>query len=237
MRVRTLTRPAPRCGVCARVCVCRLARKAESARQARLRHKQFVTDLQDQASGLQARINELEVHCTTGAGSAAVAIRELKAALTAEQQEQLRSWLVAAQGENHVLAKYENGAALPPPAAPLSVERMNGRGGGSAPVAIGGGSSAHWRGRNGAMESDDDTSLPLSRSWDDCEVARSILNLNSPNGFHPLAGNGTMPPPAAFELGGGTGGAPQSVSGFAGGSLLGGGRPPTASSSAAASIS
>ena len=36
----------------------RLARKAESARQARLRHKQFVTDLQDQAAGLQARAVE-----------------------------------------------------------------------------------------------------------------------------------------------------------------------------------
>ena len=64
----------------------RLARKAESARQARLRHKQFVTDLQGQAAGLQARIRELEAHCA-GPGSAAVAIRELKAALKPEQCE------------------------------------------------------------------------------------------------------------------------------------------------------
>ena len=49
--------------------VSRLARKAESARQARLRHKQFVTDLQEQAAGLNARIRQLEAHCTTGAGS------------------------------------------------------------------------------------------------------------------------------------------------------------------------
>ena len=70
----------------------RLARKAESARQARLRHKQFVTDLQEQAAGLQARITQLEAHCTSGPGSATVALRELKGALSAEQLEQLRSW-------------------------------------------------------------------------------------------------------------------------------------------------
>lgn len=70
----------------------RLARKAESARQARLRHKQFVTDLQDQAAGLQARIRQLEAHCTTGAGSPAAVVRELKTALSAEQLEQLRKW-------------------------------------------------------------------------------------------------------------------------------------------------
>ena len=74
---------------------CRLARKAESARQARLRHKQFVTDLQDQAAGLHARIRELEAHCTTGPGSAAVAMRELKAALTPEQQSTLVKWCAA----------------------------------------------------------------------------------------------------------------------------------------------
>ena len=182
----------------------RLARKAESARQARLRHKQFVTDLQDQAAGLQARINELEVHCTSGPGSAAVALRELKAALSAEQLEQLRGWLSEAQGDNHVLKKYENGAALPPPpSAPLALAGAH-ISGGSAPIAIGGGAT-HWRGGGAGhsvspMESDEDAAFPLSRSWDDCEVARSILNLNSPNGFHPLAGNGAMPPPTSFSL-------------------------------------
>ena len=70
----------------------RLARKAESARQARLRHKQFVTDLQQEAAGLQARISELETHCVSGPGSANVAVRELKAALTSEQLDQLRGW-------------------------------------------------------------------------------------------------------------------------------------------------
>jgi len=185
----------------------RLARKAESARQARLRHKQFVTDLQDQAAGLQARINQLEAHCTTGPGSATVALRELKAALTSEQQEQLRMWLTEAQGENHVLARYENGAALPPPPPAAARRATAATGAGSAPIAIGGSSSTHWR--SGAassvspMESDEDSgALPLSRSWDDCEVARSILNLNSPNGFHPLANGSSngLPPPAAFSL-------------------------------------
>jgi len=42
------------------------------------------------------------------------------------------------------------------------------------------------------MESDDDTTFQLSRSWDDTEAARSILNLNSPNGFHPLNGTSLM---------------------------------------------
>jgi hypothetical protein len=48
------------------------------------------------------------------------------------------------------------------------------------------------------MESEEDSGMfPLSRSWDDIEGARSILNLNSPNGFHPIAG---APPPISFSL-------------------------------------
>lgn len=195
----------------------RLARKAESARQARLRHKQFVTDLQDQAAGLHARIRELEAHCTSGPGSAAVAMRELKSALTPDQQNTLVNWLVEAQGENHVLVKYENGAALPPPSsslpgrsqatsllhrAPADPHRAPlPQSCASAPITIGG-SMTHWRGGHSTspMESDEDASaFPISRSWDDIEGARSILNLNSPNGFHPLCG-GSMPPPAAFSL-------------------------------------
>jgi hypothetical protein len=177
----------------------RLARKAESARQARLRHKQFVTDLQDQAAGLQARIRELESHCA-GPGSATGAIRELQSALSAEQNEQLRKWLVAAQGEDHVLARVEKAPAVPVPVAPMVAAGHMG----SAPIAIGG--AAAW-GRLAhqavsPMESDEDAmQFPMSRSWDDCEVARSILNLNSPNGFHPIAGGAV--PPAAFSLGGG----------------------------------
>ena len=89
------TSPHGACLIVTSPCKRRLARKAESARQARLRHKQFVTDLQEQAAGLQARIRELEVHCTTGPGSATVALRELKEALKPEQMEQLQSWCVA----------------------------------------------------------------------------------------------------------------------------------------------
>ena len=146
---------------------------------------------------------QLEVHCTSGPGSAAVAFRELKSALTAEQQAQLRSWLVEAQGEDNVLTRYENGSAVPPPSNPAALAAAAASGlvasrtTGSAPIAIGGGAT-HWRGGgNGAspMESDEDATFPMSRSWDDCEVARSILNLNSPNGFHPVAmGANGMPP-------------------------------------------
>lgn len=202
-------------------CCSRLARKAESARQARLRHKQFVTDLQEQAATLQARIGQLETHCTTGPGSATVALKELKSALKPEQLEQLTGWLREAQGENHVLARYENGTALPPPiksAAPMGRSMMSGgaassyaNGGGSAPIAIGG-AGASWRGGASAspMESDegDGGSFPMSRSWDDCEVARSILNLNSPNGFHPLQGPPMGGAPDPFSLGGGGGSLP-----------------------------
>ena len=40
------------------------------------------------------------------------------------------------------------------------------------------------------------------RSWDDIDLARSILNLNSPNGFHPMTGmGGGGPQPPCFALG------------------------------------
>jgi hypothetical protein len=211
----------------------RLARKAESARQARLRHKQFVTDLQDQAAALRTRIKELEAHCTSGPGSAAAALKELRAALNPDQLGQLQKWLVEAQGENHVLVKYENGAAQPPPVAPLppAPERA------SAPIAIGS-NTTHWRGGGATaaspMESDDDSGFPVSRSWDDIDLARSILNLNSPNGFHPMTGmaNGAPPlpsfslPSASMLSGGGTsmlgggGGLPSFPQSSAGGTSL-----------------
>ena len=68
--------------------------------------------------------------------------------------------LVEAQGENHVLVKYENGAALPPPSSSLPVRQETSllhraptnpqraavpQMGSSAPITIGG-SMAHWRG-------------------------------------------------------------------------------------------
>jgi len=195
----------------------RLARKAESARQARLRHKQYVGDLQGQVDGLQARVRQLEAHCTDGDGAAHTAIRELKGALNPEQRAQLGTWLTAAQGENHVLVKYEIGAGLPPPRSSAS----------SAPISIDGlgcssYGSGHWRGGNGTspMESDEDSAFgPISRSWDDIEGARSILNLNSPNGFHPR-GVPSLPPPT-FTLGT-AGSSLVSSSGFTGGSLMNG---------------
>ena len=70
----------------------RLARKAESARQARLRHKQFVTDLQQQVDAAQERVRQLESFCKSGPGSATVAVRELQNALKPEQLQQLQQW-------------------------------------------------------------------------------------------------------------------------------------------------
>ena len=136
-----------------------------------------------------------------------------------------------AQGENHALVRYENGVPLPPAPARAPAPACNGgESNGSAPIAIGGGGDAggpstHWRsGANGhhstsPMESDegDAAAFPMSRSWDDCEVARSILNLNSPNGFHPLAG-----PPNGLGLPGG----PDAFSLSAGGGSLAGSLPP-----------
>uniref|UniRef100_A0A7S0JEJ4 BZIP domain-containing protein n=1 Tax=Calcidiscus leptoporus TaxID=127549 RepID=A0A7S0JEJ4_9EUKA len=183
----------------------RLARKAESARQARLRHKQYVTELQGQVQALQTRLDAAQM----GAASAAQAMNELTGALNASQKEQLRQWLVEAQGENHILVRVAStavaAAAAQPAAAaqgpgvqissPLTVgglARGNGLSHeGSTPIAINGGGSRH-----SPMESDEDT-FAMSRSWDDNEAARSILNLNSPNGFHPGGGAAI---PGSFAL-------------------------------------
>ena len=68
----------------------RLARKAESARQARLRHKHFVNELQDQVATLQSRLQALEARARVP--SANQAIRELKAELDDAQLLQLTQW-------------------------------------------------------------------------------------------------------------------------------------------------
>ncbi|EOD14322.1 hypothetical protein EMIHUDRAFT_356540, partial [Emiliania huxleyi CCMP1516] len=65
----------------------RLARKAESARQARLRHKQFVQELQEQVSTLTNRIAQLESQ-----PSAFAAVHELRGALSQEQLTTLLGW-------------------------------------------------------------------------------------------------------------------------------------------------
>jgi len=169
----------------------RLARKAESARHARLRHKQFVDGLQRECSSLRERVRELEVRAT-GPHSAAGAVAELKAALAPEQTAQLLEWLVAAQGENHVLQRAEAGAALPPPPSSVPPPPMSMAS--SAPTNI-----PDPGGRMGA--SPEEGVFSLSRSHNDEVVALSILNLNSPNGFHPLpipTGAHAMPPPLAL---------------------------------------
>ena len=66
----------------------KLARKAESARQARLRHKAYVTDLQEQVGALQARVRSLEPQCAPEQTAMHV-VRELQSALSAEQHAQL----------------------------------------------------------------------------------------------------------------------------------------------------
>ena len=143
----------------------KLARKAESARQARLRHKAYVTDLQEQVGALQARVRSLEAQCAPE-HTAMHVVCELQSALTAEQHAQLTSWLTVAQGENHVLKRAAAGAAAAAATAAAAAA--------SQPIAIGNGERSA-----SPMESDDDT-FGMSRSWDDIEGARSILYLNSP---------------------------------------------------------
>jgi len=164
----------------------RLARKAESARQARLRHKQYVTELQEQVAGLQSRIRSMEIQYGSQA-TAHQAVTELKTALTQEQNSQLHKWLQQSHGEHHVLRRYQH----PPPVLPPQPLVQSG----STPIAIGGTS----RDQTSPMESDEDT-FAMSRSWDDIEGARSILNLHTPNGFHPLGANTDCIIPTSFSL-------------------------------------
>jgi len=107
--------------------------------------------------------------------------------------------LTDAQGENHVLKRYESGTALPPPARAPAMPSQ------SAPIAIAGArAGGDTGGRSGVspMESDDESTFPISRSWDDIEGARSILNLNSPHGFPPMTGTSLLSSslPTSFSL-------------------------------------
>mmetsp|Transcript_10626 Transcript_10626/g.22582 ORF Transcript_10626/g.22582 Transcript_10626/m.22582 type:complete len:267 (-) Transcript_10626:834-1634(-) len=172
----------------------RLARKAESARQARLRHKQYVTELQEQVAGLQSRIKNLEVQLTAQP-SAAQAFQELLGALQPEHKAQLQQWLTEAQGENHIMKRVAVASATPQPLAPQPIRQPQAQL--SSPITINGfsnhrasshstpvGTNGSAPNRHSPMESDEDT-FTMSHSWDDNEAARSILNLNSPNGIHP----------------------------------------------------
>ena len=162
----------------------KLARKAESARQARLRHKQYVGELQEQVLGLQRRCRTLEAQCGAE-GSATNLASQLKQALKPEQHAQLLEWMQAAQGEENVLQRY----AAPPPLPPTPVGPCPWTpeisASGSKPIAVGRGST--FGGETSTTFDADDGHLGVSRSWGDIEGARSILNLNTPEGFHPMS--------------------------------------------------
>ena len=152
----------------------KLARKAESARQARLRHKQYVGELQEQVLALQRRCRTLEAQCGAE-GSAPYLAAQLKQALKPEQHAQLLEWLQAAQGEDHVLQRYAAPPSLPPtPVGPCPwTPEMSASG--SKPIAVGRSTCS-----GETSTSADDSHLGMSRSWGDIEGARSILNLNTP---------------------------------------------------------
>jgi hypothetical protein len=165
----------------------KLARKAESARQARLRHKQYVGELQEQVLGLQRRCRTLEAQCGAE-GSAANLASQLKQALKPEQHAQLLEWMQAAQGEENMLQRYAAPPSLPP--TPVGPCPWTPEISASKPIAVGRGEG---RGSTFGGESStttfeaDDGHLGVSRSWGDIEGARSILNLNTPEGFHPMS--------------------------------------------------
>jgi hypothetical protein len=167
----------------------RLARKAESAKQARLRHKQYVTELQGECRTLQNRVHELE-RASSGPASAIGAVNELKAALSPEQLTQLRQWLTEAQGTTHVLARIEAGASLAASTAAAAAPAQRAAGDFRLTPTSGAASSP--------VENMDEMGVfTLTRSHDDEDVARSILYLNSPNGFHPMTGGDRSLPPLA----------------------------------------
>ena len=158
-----------------------------------MRHKQFVVELQDQVAALQTRIKNME-GSQRAQLSAAQAMEEMLGALSAEQKGQLLGWLQASQGENHIINRVAAAAAPPPRLEPPSLmspmTAVNGAA--SLPIAIGG-DPQH---RQSPMESDEDAPFTMSRSWDDTEAARSILNLGSPvvNGVSAaIPGNFALP--------------------------------------------
>ena len=71
----------------------RLARKAASARQARLRHKGAVQELEEQVQQLSQRASLLEAQALANAEAASRQLRDdLRAALPPDQWIQLSSW-------------------------------------------------------------------------------------------------------------------------------------------------
>lgn len=78
--------------------------------------------------------------------------------------------LTEAQGESHILSRYENGVVLPPPTRSTHIGAASA--GNSASIAIPGNHGNRGNYRMSPLESDDDTTFPVSRSWDDIEGAR-----------------------------------------------------------------
>ena len=75
----------------------RLARKAASARQARARHKNAVSDMEDEVRSLSQRLAALEEQRLAAANAASAQLREeLRAALPPERFQTLCGWLAAA---------------------------------------------------------------------------------------------------------------------------------------------
>lgn len=123
------------------------------------------------------------------------------------------------QGEDHVLQRYSMPPTLPPtpnfapsslPPTPGSGPINGGGASGSKPIAIIRAASLGEYSVSPASDMEDET-LGLSRSWEDIEGARSILNLNSPHGFHSFslpARPQQSPAVPSFSLGARPSGAP-----------------------------
>mmetsp|Transcript_45853 Transcript_45853/g.147710 ORF Transcript_45853/g.147710 Transcript_45853/m.147710 type:complete len:165 (-) Transcript_45853:459-953(-) len=137
----------------------KLSRKADQARQARARHKQFVAELQEQAEMLHKRCRELEAE-----DRAAAVCEGLQQALSPSQCAALEQWLRASQGEDHMLRRY----TLPPlPPMPTPV------GASSQPATPAMGPA------DDAMDVDDEEDRGSSPTYDPLDIlgAHSILNI------------------------------------------------------------
>jgi len=185
----------------------RLERKAESARQARLRHKQYVTDLQQQMHDMQlqlqaaqSRVRDLEGG--QGGATAQQFATDLRTSLTSEQHQQLLQWLNDAPGGGGWVLSSLTAAADPVASSALALASLTAgqpnvtppntmqSSAASQPIAIAG---QTFGGRR-SLKADGDR---VAHSWDDVEVARSILNL-TPNGLHPTVPH-SLPPDWALS--------------------------------------
>jgi len=91
----------------------RLARKAESARAARLRHKQYVNEMHEQMMLLSSRIRDLErQNAALEESATARVLGQVRAALSAQQNATLLRWLKDAAPVNGDLASAFEACAL-----------------------------------------------------------------------------------------------------------------------------